>query len=110
MNGDHILDGKDVKAIGNNAPLIEYGFYLGAEWKGVALSMQWAGLGKAQTTNKVMPFTFNAQILMDRLLWNILTVGHRKIQMQDIRDYRQVAIVIMKELLLSGYRTQVICA
>lgn len=23
--------------------------------------MQWAGLGKAQTTNKVMPFTFNAQ-------------------------------------------------
>ena len=61
LNGDHILDGKDVKAIGNNAPLIEYGFYLGAEWKGVALSMQWAGLGKAQTTNKVMPFTFNAQ-------------------------------------------------
>lgn len=61
LNGDHILDGKDIKAIGTNAPLIEYGIYLGAEWKGLAFSMQWAGLGNAQTTNKVMPFTFNAQ-------------------------------------------------
>ncbi len=61
LNGDHVLDGKDIKAIGTNAPLIEYGFYLGAEWKGLALSMQWAGLGNAQTTSKVMPFTFNAQ-------------------------------------------------
>lgn len=61
INGDHILDGKDIKAIGTNAPLIEYGIYLGAEWKGLALSMQWAGLGNAQTGNKILPFTFNAQ-------------------------------------------------
>lgn len=61
LNGDHIIDGKDVKAIGTNAPLIEYGFYLGAEWKGLALSMQWAGLGNSQTTNNMMPFTFNAK-------------------------------------------------
>lgn len=61
INGDHILDGKDMKPIGTNAPLIEYGFYLGAEWKGLALSMQWSGLGNAQTTNKMMPFAFNAQ-------------------------------------------------
>lgn len=61
LNGDHIIDGKDVKAIGTNAPLIEYGFYLGAEWKGLALSMQWAGLGNSQTTNNMMPFAFNAK-------------------------------------------------
>lgn len=61
LNGDHILDGRDVKAIGTNRPLIEYGIFLGAEWKGLAFSMQWAGLGNAQTTNKMMPFTFNSQ-------------------------------------------------
>lgn len=61
LNGDHVIDGKDVKAIGNNAPLIEYGIYLGAEWKGLAFSMQWSGLGNSQTTTKMMPFTFNAQ-------------------------------------------------
>lgn len=61
LNGDHVLDGKDVKGIGTDAPLIEYGFYLGAEWKGLALSMQWAGRGNAETMNKMMPFAFNAQ-------------------------------------------------
>lgn len=61
LNGDHVLDGKDVKGIGTNAPLIEYGFYLGAEWKGLALSMQWSGLGNSETTNRMMPFTFNSQ-------------------------------------------------
>lgn len=61
LNNDHVIDGKDIKAIGTNAPLVEYGIYLGAEWKGLAFSMQWAGLGNAQTTNKVMPFTFNSQ-------------------------------------------------
>lgn len=61
LNKDNIIDGKDVKPIGTKAPLIEYGIYLGAEWKGLAFSMQWAGLGNSQTTNKVMPFTFNAQ-------------------------------------------------
>lgn len=61
LNGDHIIDGKDVKAIGTNAPLIEYGIYLGAEWKGLAFSMQWSGLGNSQTAAKTMPFTFNAQ-------------------------------------------------
>lgn len=61
LNNDHIIDGKDVTAIGTDAPLIEYGIYLGAEWKGLSFSMQWAGLGNSQTTNRVMPFTFNAQ-------------------------------------------------
>lgn len=60
LNNDGILDGKDVKAIGKNGPLVEYGIYLGAEWKGLALSMQWAGLGNSQTTSKVMPFASNA--------------------------------------------------
>lgn len=40
--------------------MVEYGIYLGAEWKGLALSMQWAGLGNSQTTSKVMPFASNA--------------------------------------------------
>lgn len=61
LNGDHIIDGRDVKAIGTNAPLIEYGIYLGAEWKGLAFSMQWSGLGNSQTTSKMMPFAFNSQ-------------------------------------------------
>ena len=61
LNGDHLIDGRDVKAIGNNAPLIEYGVYLAAEWKGLAFSMQWSGLGNSQTTTKMMPFAFNKQ-------------------------------------------------
>lgn len=61
LNGDHILDGKDVKAIGFKAPLIDYGIYLGAEWKGLAFSMQWQGRANVETTSKMMPFTINAQ-------------------------------------------------
>lgn len=61
LNGDNILDGRDIKAIGTKGPLVEYGIYLSAEWKGLALSMQWAGLGNAQTTTKMLPFTFNSQ-------------------------------------------------
>lgn len=60
LNGDHILDGKDVTAIGNKGPVIDYGIYLGAEWKGLAFSMQWAGRGRAETSSKMMPFAYNA--------------------------------------------------
>lgn len=61
LNDDNVIDGKDIKAIGTNAPRVEYGFYLGAEWKGLALSAQWAGLGNVETFNKIMPFTSNAK-------------------------------------------------
>lgn len=60
LNGDHVLDGKDVKAIGNKGPVIDYGIYLGAEWKGLAFSMQWSGRGNAETSSKMMPFSYNA--------------------------------------------------
>lgn len=60
LNEDHIIDGKDVKAIGNKGPVIDYGIYLGAEWKGLAFSMQWAGRGNTETATKTMPFSNNA--------------------------------------------------
>lgn len=60
LNGDHILDGRDVKAIGTRGPLIDYGFYVGAEWKGLAFSMQWAGRGNVETSSKILPFSYNA--------------------------------------------------
>lgn len=59
LNNDGILDGKDIKEIGTNAPRIEYGVYLGAEWKGLALSMQWSGLGNADVIHREMPFGIN---------------------------------------------------
>ena len=61
LNGDHVLDGKDVTGIGTRGPLVDYGIFLGAEWKGLAFSMQWSGRGNVQTTSKTMPFTSNAQ-------------------------------------------------
>ena len=60
LNQDNILDGKDVKAIGKKGPIIEYGIYLGAEWKGFAFNMQWAGRGNVQTSTKMLPFSYNA--------------------------------------------------
>lgn len=56
LNGDGILDGKDVKAIGSKAPRIEYGFFLGFEWRGISISSQWAGLGNRYITMNDMPF------------------------------------------------------
>lgn len=59
INGDGILDGKDIKPIGSKAPRIDYGFFLGAEWRGISISAQWAGLGNRQTIIKDMPFQFD---------------------------------------------------
>lgn len=59
INGDGILDGKDIKAIGTNAPRIDYGIYASAEWKGFGLSMQWAGVANRSVTIKDTPFGIN---------------------------------------------------
>lgn len=56
VNGDGVLDGKDVKAIGSKAPRVEYGFYLAAEWKGLSISSQWAGIANRYLTIQDMPF------------------------------------------------------
>ncbi len=59
-NGDGNIDDLDVGYIGSKAPRIEYGFYLSAEWKGLALSMQWTGLGNVQTIIRDLPFSLNS--------------------------------------------------
>lgn len=56
INGDGILDGKDIQAIGTKAPRIEYGFFLGAEWRGLSISSQWAGIGNRKIMLQDMPF------------------------------------------------------
>lgn len=56
-NGDGNIDDLDSGDIGKKAPRIEYGFFLGAEWKGLAIEMQWTGLANAQTQIKELPFT-----------------------------------------------------
>ncbi|MFV0471570.1 MAG: SusC/RagA family TonB-linked outer membrane protein [Paludibacteraceae bacterium] len=60
LNGDHNIDDLDVKGISTEAPRIEYGFYLGAEWKGIALSMQWSGLANSQSIIRELPFSINS--------------------------------------------------
>ena len=43
-NGDGIVDGNDSHPVANyNLPVFNYGITLGAEWKGIDLSMNWAG-------------------------------------------------------------------
>jgi hypothetical protein len=61
LNGDNIIDGKDIKAIGTKAPRVEYGVYLGAEWKGLSLSTQWSGIANRSVTVRDTPFGINAQ-------------------------------------------------
>ena len=60
LNGDRNIDDLDVKGISTRAPRIEYGFYLNAAWKGLALSMQWVGLANAQAVIMDLPFSINA--------------------------------------------------
>ncbi|MDR0938757.1 MAG: SusC/RagA family TonB-linked outer membrane protein [Mediterranea sp.] len=60
LNGDHIIDGKDTKLISTKGPRIEYGFYIGFDWKGIALNTQWQGLANVQTTESTLPFQLNA--------------------------------------------------
>lgn len=61
LNEDFIIDGKDTKDIGTKAPRIEYGIFLGAEWKGIALSTQWVGIANRSVTVQDTPFGINAQ-------------------------------------------------
>lgn len=60
LNGDRNIDDLDVKGISTTAPRIEYGFYLNAGWKGLALSMQWAGLANAEAVIMDLPFNINS--------------------------------------------------
>lgn len=56
VNADGVLDAKDIKAIGSKAPRVDYGFYLAAEWKGLSISSQWAGIGNRYLSIQDMPF------------------------------------------------------
>ena len=56
LNGDHIVDGKDIKAIGTQKPLVEYGFFLGTSWKGFDINMQWAGVANDDAVFVDSPF------------------------------------------------------
>lgn len=48
VNGDDIINGNDVTAIGNNGtvPSVYYNFHFGAEWKGFGLYAMLQGVGK----------------------------------------------------------------
>jgi TonB-linked SusC/RagA family outer membrane protein len=59
LNGDYKIDGLDVDEIYSNAPRIEYGLYLDANWKGFSLNMQWTGTGNTQGVIYNMPFVRN---------------------------------------------------
>lgn len=60
LNGDHNVDDLDVKAIGTEAPRIEFGLYLNTAWKGLALNMQWSGLTNSQNIIRDLPFEINS--------------------------------------------------
>jgi TonB-linked SusC/RagA family outer membrane protein len=60
LNGDNIIDGLDITAIGSTAPRIEYGMYLNLEWRGIAIASQWVGLANAETIIMDMPFKINS--------------------------------------------------
>lgn len=60
INGDGILDGKDIQAIGSKAPRIEYGFFLEAEWRGISITSQWAGMANRNLIIQDMPFELSA--------------------------------------------------
>lgn len=60
INGDGVLDGKDIKAIGTKLPRIDYGFYIGAEWNGFSFSTQWSGLANKSISLIETPFGYNA--------------------------------------------------
>jgi TonB-linked SusC/RagA family outer membrane protein len=59
LNEDYKIDGLDIDEIFTNAPYIEYGLYLDANWKGFGLNMQWTGTGNTQAIVSRMPFTRN---------------------------------------------------
>lgn len=59
LNNDGVIDGKDIKEIGTTAPRIEYGVFVGAQWKGIGFNMQWAGLGNTNAVHSEMPFGIN---------------------------------------------------
>ncbi|MDR1883279.1 MAG: SusC/RagA family TonB-linked outer membrane protein [Prevotella sp.] len=61
LNNDGVIDGKDIKDIGTKSPRIEYGIYLGAEWKGIGLSMQWSGIANSSVVLRDTPFGINAE-------------------------------------------------
>ncbi|MDR1121819.1 MAG: SusC/RagA family TonB-linked outer membrane protein [Dysgonamonadaceae bacterium] len=60
LNGDYIIDGRDIREITTRAPRIEYGLYLSAGWKGLELSMQWSGLANSENIINDLPFAINA--------------------------------------------------
>lgn len=60
LNGDNIIDGLDVKAIGKQSPRIEYGFFVELGWQNFALATQWVGLANVETVLIDMPFKINA--------------------------------------------------
>lgn len=48
LNGDKIIDGRDITEIGHNKPLVVYGIFGQLEYKGFGFNMQWAGVGNRQ--------------------------------------------------------------
>ncbi len=68
LNGDKIIDNKDIKAIGTTKPLIEYGFFMGMSWRGFDLSMQWSGITNKEVIYQDMPFGVSSSNAYGRAL------------------------------------------
>ncbi|MBC9796555.1 SusC/RagA family TonB-linked outer membrane protein [Sinomicrobium weinanense] len=49
INGDGVIDAEDRVVIGNDVPWLNYGFNLGAEYKGLSLEVLTYGVGKVKT-------------------------------------------------------------
>ena len=60
INGDKIIDDRDITRIGGSKPRITYGFYTGFSWKGLGLNMQWSGMANNKIFITEMPFTMQS--------------------------------------------------
>ncbi|MGL5261887.1 MAG: SusC/RagA family TonB-linked outer membrane protein, partial [Bacteroides sp.] len=60
INGDKIIDDRDITRIGGNKPFVTYGFYTGFSWKGIGLNMQWSGLANNKVFITEAPFVYRA--------------------------------------------------
>ena len=61
INNDNVIDGKDIKPIATDAPRIEYGVYLGVEWRGLSLNSQWVGVANRDVVFMDLPFGINSR-------------------------------------------------
>lgn len=68
LNGDKIIDNKDVEMISTTKPLVDYGIFMGISWKGFDFSMQWAGAANREVIYQDLPFGVSSSNAYGRVL------------------------------------------